>query len=101
MKRNTVERETQAGRGEERGGLHRPIVSPSTHKGRRRRGIIRLVWQELWLPAQRRVGSGSHAGGTNGGSGCSCHGNRLALMGRRGQERSPGGRQPGQHGEAQ
>lgn len=35
-----------------RGSLYRPIVSPSTHKGRRRQGIIRLVWQELWLPPE-------------------------------------------------
>lgn len=26
-----------------KGGLHRPIVSPSTHKGRRRQGIISLI----------------------------------------------------------
>lgn len=44
MKRNTVERER-------RWGL-RPIVSPSTHKGRRRQGIISLICQELWLPAE-------------------------------------------------
>lgn len=31
-------------------GLNRPIVSPSTHKGRRRQRIIRLICQELWLP---------------------------------------------------
>lgn len=35
-----------------RGSLYRPIVSPSTYKGRRRQGIIRLVWQELWLPPE-------------------------------------------------
>ncbi|CAB1427955.1 unnamed protein product [Pleuronectes platessa] len=62
---------------EEEEGLHRPIVSPSTHKGRRRRGIISLVCQELWPPVE---GESEQAGWTNNCSGCSCHCNRQVLV---------------------
>lgn len=55
-------------------GLHRPIVSPSTHKGRRRQGIISLVCQELWLPAEGQSES------TNNCTGWSCQGKWRVLM---------------------
>lgn len=59
-------RQTEGGEEE---GLHRPIVSPSTHKGRRRR-----------RDHKPRLAGVMAARGTSDASGCSCHGNQQTLM---------------------